>query len=43
MRPGYKLDKNEMGEACSTNGWKVDVYKGFWWGNLRGRDHLAKA
>ena len=28
-----------MGGVCSTYG-KRDVYTGFWWGNLRERDHL---
>jgi hypothetical protein len=27
-----------MGRACSTYG--GEVYTGFWWGNLRERDHL---
>jgi len=27
-----------MGGACSTCG--GEVYTGFWWGNLRERDHL---
>jgi len=27
-----------MGGACSTYG--GEVYTGFWWGNLRERDHL---
>ena len=27
-----------MGGACSTYG--GDVYTGFWWGNLREREHL---
>jgi len=29
---------NEAGRACST--YWGEVYTGFWWGNLRGRDHL---
>jgi len=28
-----------MGGACGTYGGKV--YTGFWWGNLRERDHLG--
>jgi hypothetical protein len=28
-----------MGEACSTMG-RVEVYRGFWWGNLRKADHF---
>ena len=31
---------NEMGGACSTYRGKGEVYTGFWWGNLRERDHL---
>ena len=30
---GDQIGKNEMGGTCST-------YTGFWWGNLRERDHL---
>jgi hypothetical protein len=33
---GYEIEKNEMGEACSTYGGE----ERFWWGNLRERDHL---
>jgi len=29
-----------MGGACSTYRGKGEVYTGFWWGNLRERDHL---
>jgi hypothetical protein len=29
-----------MGGAYGTNGEKGEVYAGFWWGNLRERDHL---
>jgi len=29
-----------MGGACSTYGWRAEMYTGFWWGNLRERDHL---
>ena len=28
-----------MDGSCSTYG-GAEVYAGFWWGNLRGRDHL---
>jgi hypothetical protein len=30
-----------MGGACSTYGGKREVYTGFWWGDLRERDHLG--
>jgi hypothetical protein len=33
------MEKNEMGRACKTYG-RGEAYTGFWWGNLRGRDHL---
>ena len=36
---GDKIEKNEMGGACSAYG--GEVYRGFWWGNLRARDHLG--
>ena len=29
-----------MGGACSTQ-WRGEMYTGFWWGNLRERDHLG--
>jgi hypothetical protein len=35
-----KIDKNEMGGACSSYGRGV-AYTGFGWGNLRVRDHLG--
>jgi len=28
-----------MGGACSANGGRGEAYTGFWWGNLRERDH----
>ena len=30
-----------MGGACSANGGRGEAYTGFWWGNLRERDHLG--
>jgi len=35
---GDQIEKSEIGRACSTYG--GEVYTGFWWGNLRERDHL---
>ena len=32
---GDKIEKNEMGGAWG------EAYTGFWWGNLRERDHLG--
>ena len=34
-----RIKKNEMDGACSTYG-GGEVLSGFWWGNLRERDHL---
>jgi hypothetical protein len=34
---GDKIEKNEMGRACSANG----VYIGLWRGNVMVRDHLG--
>jgi hypothetical protein len=34
-----KIEKNEMGGACSKYGERRGVYR-FWWGNLRSRVHL---
>jgi len=30
-----------MGGACSAYGCRREAYTGFWWGNLRERDHLG--
>ena len=30
-----------MGGACSAYGGSGEAYTGFWWGNLRGGDHLV--
>ena len=35
-----KIEKNEMGWACSTYA-RGETYTGFWWGNQRERDHLG--
>jgi hypothetical protein len=39
---GDKIEKNEMGGACNAyKGERRGIYStGFWWGNLRERDHL---
>jgi hypothetical protein len=37
---GNKIEKNEMGGACSTYGEKRG-HTGFWWGDLREGDHLG--
>jgi len=37
---GDQIEKNEMGRTCSTYGRRGEAYTGFWWGNLRERDHL---
>jgi hypothetical protein len=29
-----------MGGTCSKYNWRRDMHTGFWWGNLRERDHL---
>ena len=36
---GDKIEKNEMGEACSAYG--GETYTEFWWENLRERYHLG--
>ena len=36
-----QIENNEMGGACSTYGRREEVYTGFWWGNLRERDHFG--
>jgi len=33
--------QNEMGGECSAYGGRGEAYTGFWWGNLRERDHLG--
>jgi hypothetical protein len=37
---GDKIEKNEMGGACSKYGGREEACTGFWRGNLRERDHL---
>jgi hypothetical protein len=34
-----KIEKNETSEACSAYGGK-ERFIGYWWGNLRERDHV---
>ena len=38
--PGDRIENNGMGGTYSTHGGGGEVYTGFWWGNLRERDHL---
>jgi len=37
---GGQTKKSEMGGACSTYGGRGEVYTGFWWGNVKEREHL---
>ena len=37
---GDKIEKNEMGGACSAYG--GEAYTGFWWGNLREKRPLGR-
>jgi hypothetical protein len=36
-----KIERDEMGGACSAYGGAGEAYTGFWWGNLKERDHLG--
>jgi hypothetical protein len=36
----YQIKKNWMGGACNTYGGRAKVYKLFWWGDIRNREHL---
>jgi hypothetical protein len=38
---GDKIEKNEMGGACSAYGGEERRIQGFWWENLRERYHLG--
>jgi hypothetical protein len=31
-----------MGGSCNTYGERGEMYTGFWWENLRGKDHLGR-
>jgi len=37
---GDKIEKNQIGGACSAYGERRGVYR-VWWGNLKERDHLG--
>ena len=37
-----KWRRMRWAKACSTYGGRAEAYTGFWWGNLRERDHLGK-
>ena len=41
MKMNVEKNKNEMGGACSAYGGRGEAYTGFYWGNLRERDHLG--
>jgi hypothetical protein len=34
------MKEDEMGGACGLCGRRREVHAGFWWGNLKERDHL---
>jgi hypothetical protein len=34
------MKKNEMGGSCNTIVGEGEVHTGFWWGDLREREHL---
>jgi len=38
--PDDKIEKNEVGGACSTYDGEKRCYTRFWWGNLQKRDHV---
>jgi hypothetical protein len=38
---GDKIEKNGMDRARSAYGGRGEAYTGFWWGNLRERNHLG--
>jgi len=37
---GNQIEKNEKGGAYSTDAEEGRGIQGFWWGNLKERDHL---
>ena len=35
-----RIERNEMGGACSTYGGRREFHIGFWWGDLKKRRHF---
>ena len=38
-----QIAKSEMGGVCSTYGGTGEMYKGFWWGIVRGKKPLGRS
>ena len=39
---GVQIENSEMGGACSAYGEEERYIRGFWWENLREREHLEE-